>query len=222
MRRGITLTVCFVGFTALLASDARADDFAPPPWVRGAPLSTAAEWEFQTDANGHTGPDGDSVATVEGGFGPPDVSIYGLPGVDPIWSPGDGDGQWSAPANDPIFMGFQISNWEDLEPVKFLRIQVTFDGPAPSIFGVSAIHQTDPVTIAHTGTTSFSPNHLLFEYEMHPNPFFETFELEIPAGGSVDQVVVDTISIPEPATMTLLAIGGLATLKRRTRKGDAK
>ena len=33
----------------------------------------------------------------------------------------------------------------------------------------------------------------------------------------VDQLVVDTICIPEPATMSLLALGGLALLRRKRR-----
>jgi len=219
MRKKHVLTICLISVTALLATNVRADDFAPPTeWVRGDPLSTAMEWEFLTDANGHTGPDGDTVATVPAPTGSGTVSIYGGSfGIDPIWSIGDGDGQWSGPANEPIFMEFQIENWEDIEPVKFLRIQVTYGGPTPSISSIGAIHQTDPVTIVPTGTTSFSTNQILFEYEIHPNPFFELFELEIPVGGSVDQVVVDTISMPEPATLSLLALGGLAALRRRRR-----
>lgn len=215
------LTICLISVTALLATNALADDFAPPTeWVRGDPLSTAMEWEFLTDANGHTGPDGTTVTTVPTPTGSGTVSIYGGSfGIDPIWSPGDGDGQWSGPANEPIFMEFQIENWEDIEPVKFLRIQVTYGGSAPSISSIGAIHQSiNPVTIVHTGTTPFSTTQLLFEYEMYPNPFFELFELEIPVGGSVDQVVVDTISMPEPATLSVLALGGLAVLKRRIRQ----
>ena len=94
--------ICVIGVTAFLATLARADDFAPPPWVRGAPLSTAAEWEFLTNANGHTGPDGTTVTTVGGTYGTPTVSIYGNPGVIPAWQLGDGDGEWAAPDTDPM------------------------------------------------------------------------------------------------------------------------
>jgi hypothetical protein len=128
MKKNQVLTACLIGITASLAINARADDFAPPPWVRGDPRTTATEWEFATDAHIHTPPDGNTVPTIEGEFGTPDVSIYADPADDdPVWSNGDGDGQWASGA-DPIFMGFQIGNWEDTEPVKYLRIQVTYGG----------------------------------------------------------------------------------------------
>ena len=34
-------------------------------------------------------------------------------------------------------------------------------------------------------------------------------------GGSIDYVSVDTICIPEPATLAMLSLGGLALLRRR-------
>jgi hypothetical protein len=220
MNKMQVLMICLISVTALLAGEARADDFAPPTeWSRGDPLSTATEWEFLTDANSHTIADGNTVATVEGEFGPATVSIYGSPGNEPVWSIGDGDGKWTASINAPMGMNFEIGNWEDLEPVKYLRIQVTYGGSPPSISSISALHQTGaPVVITPTGTTSFSTTHILFEYEMNPNPFFEVFTLQTPAGSSIDQVVVDTISTPEPATLTVLGLGALAVLKRRRRQ----
>ncbi|MDP6044373.1 MAG: PEP-CTERM sorting domain-containing protein [Phycisphaerae bacterium] len=219
MEKTRVMAICLISVTALLAGDALGDDFAPPPWVRGDPLTTATEWEFLTDANSHTISDGNTVTTVEGGFGPATVSISGAPGNEPVWSIGDGDGKWTASLNGPMDMLFEIGNWEDLEPVKYLRIQVTYGGSAPSISSISAAHQTvAPVVITPTGTTNFSTTQILFEYEMNPNPFFEIFIMETPPGSSINQVVVDTISTPEPATLSLLGLGGLAVLRRRKRR----
>lgn len=207
--------ICLIIVVSLLSTSALADDFAPPPWVRGDPLTTATEWEFLSDANSHTLADGNTVPLVQGGYGPPTVSISGAPGNEPTWSIGDGDGQWTASANGPMNMYFEIGNWLDLEPVKYLRIQVTYNGSAPSVSSISALHQSEFVTVTPTGTTSFSTTQILFEYEMNPNPFFEVFTLETPAGASIDQVVIDTISTPEPATMSLLALGALTVMRRR-------
>ncbi len=213
------LTICLMSVAALLATHARADDFAPPPWLRGAPLSTAAEWEFLTDEASHFGPDGNTVATVVGDFtGPQAASVFANPSGDlPLWSPGDGDGEWIA-GTQPMFIEFEIGNWVDLKPVKLFRMQVTFGGPAPSIFSIGAIDAAGPVVIVPTGTTLFSTTHILFEYELFPNPDFELITLEIPPGGSVDQVVVDTISIPEPSTLTLAALGLLGLLAHGRRR----
>jgi type II secretory pathway component PulL len=56
-------------------------------------------------------------------------------------------------------------------------------------------------------------------FEIEPNPWFETIYMSWPRAGTVDvtQVVVDTICMPEPATLAMLAIGfgGLAFLRRR-------
>ncbi len=220
MKNGLFLVICVIGVTALLTTTARGDDFAPPPWVRGDPLTTAAEWEFTVPGFGPHVPDGFTVATIVGDSGGiPTASIFGGgAGSFPTWGPGDGDGEWLAAGTTPMFIDFDIPNWIDLEPVKFLRIQVTFSGPTPLIAAISAFDPSvGSVIIVPTGTTLHSPGHILFEYSLFPNPDIETFALEVPAGGSVDQVVVDTISIPEPATMSLLGLSGLALLRRRRR-----
>jgi hypothetical protein len=116
-------------------------------------------------------------------------------------------------------MEFQIENWPDYEPVKHLRVQVTYNGLAPSISGLSAIHQDGFFsTSTHVATTPFAPNQLLFEYDIFPNPVFELFHLDVPPGTSIDQVVIDTISIPEPTTIGLMGFGALAFIKRSRRK----
>ena len=211
--------ICIVCVMVLSATPAlRADDFAPPAWVRGDPLTTAAEWEFTSAGLGPHAPDGGTVATIVGDAGGiPTASIFGGgAGSFPTWGPGDGDGEWFAAGTVAMFIDFDIPNWIDTELVKFLRIQVTFAGPTPFIAAISAFDPSvGSVIIVPTGTTLHSPGHILFEYSLFPNPDIETFFLEVPVGGSIDQVVVDTISIPEPATMGLLSIGGLALLLRR-------
>ena len=52
-----------------------------------------------------------------------------------------------------------------------------------------------------------------YTWEIYPNPFDEWFTI---AGDIlVDEIVIDTWCIPEPATLALLLIGGLALLRRR-------
>ena len=50
---------------------------------------------------------------------------------------------------------------------------------------------------------------------IEPNPTSETVTITVPECAVIDQIVVDTICIPEPGTLGLLVLGGLAVLRRR-------
>jgi hypothetical protein len=54
---------------------------------------------------------------------------------------------------------------------------------------------------------------------MFPNPPWEDFRLLVFGGGEIDQIVVDTISIPEPSSVVLCGIGllSVAMIARRRR-----
>ena len=52
-----------------------------------------------------------------------------------------------------------------------------------------------------------------YTWEIYPNPYDEWFTIE--GDILVDRIVIDTWCIPEPATLALLLIGGLALLRRR-------
>lgn len=56
-------------------------------------------------------------------------------------------------------------------------------------------------------------------WEIVPQPDSETVTITLASGVSmVDQVAIDTRCIPEPATMSLLVLGGLGVLVRRKRR----
>ena len=83
----------------------------------------------------------------------------------------------------------------------------------------------DPLNLSISAT----PTNISFEYEVlagqgdaefgfriRPNPYVEKVGFTLLGASSLDYIHVDTICIPEPATMGLLAFGGLL-LRRRKR-----
>lgn len=219
--------VALVAVAAMFLEAAQADDLQPPPW-RGGALSTVAEWDFLTPGAG--APDGTSIAPVVGDSGGVPLAI---PGSGINWSPFDGTGAWTG-ATFGGTLGFEIPNWIDQEPIKYLQIQMTFDrgtfGLSPFVFQMNAFDPQGILNISQTSAFEFAiPNagglfQRIEQWEIRPNPDNEYFVIAIPDGVSLSQVVVDTISVPEPSTIVLGVLGTLSLItiawRRRTRRGD--
>lgn len=216
-----------VAFILLTASAASADDLSPPPWARFQFQSTVQEWEFQQP--GITPPDG-TTPPLNPYFNPGGVPLA-TPGPTLVWQPSiplppypDFSGAYVAQGGPGDYIDFDIPNWIDLEPVKHIRIQVAglwFPAGLPTSQFIGATDNLGgPVTAQFVGD-GFSPGaisfefHRYFDWDLFPNPDSETFRLNFAAGTIIDQVVIDTISIPEPATLVGLSAAGLVGLRRR-------
>ena len=57
--------------------------------------------------------------------------------------------------------------------------------------------------------------HSAFSMRIYPNPSFEIVRID--GGIMVDEVVIDTICVPEPRTLGLLGLGVLTSVFRRRR-----
>lgn len=216
--------ICVVTGAAVLLCGhvALADDLLPPSWPRDgqANLSTSAEWEFlSSDPATGDEPDGDEVPLNigDGGGNPHMVAGAGM-----SWVPTDSRGRagaWQAGPSGGT-MDFYVPNWIDQEPIKFIHVQIAFADLGgfghPNVTGISGF---DPTVGTVIGTKdqgiSTGPNFRYEDWRMVPNPDWEWITIDVPAHTMVDQVVIDTISIPEPATMALLALGGLVLNRRR-------
>jgi len=217
---------------ALFVAPVMADDLFPPGF-RGDPLSYHAHWDaFQNGDFNAFYPDFESSVP---GPDPGDMLHDGFfthldfaPSEG--WAMAPGGGGFFNAAEDSTFVA-NVVNWLDDEPIKFLRIQVTYlddilNGP-PTILGVEGFA---PVTgggpYVSTGPVdSFSGPGLTpgteYFYEdwiIEPNPDWEQIEFFLPQGTIIEQLVIDSVSVPEPATLLLMGCG-IATLvhKRRQR-----
>jgi hypothetical protein len=193
---------------AFSANAVLADDLNPPPY-RGGPLSVFSEWQLlpgtvilnQTQYN-----------TVGGGpwiLSPVPVSTQVLPSA---------SGQYD----------FQLPNWKDNEPIKFMRVQLTWiNGPAnPVNVSSQAIWANNSITgnvqFASTPVLNTAGNgwYQYFDLTFQPNPEWERVLVTLPSGGLMTQTVIDTIStVPEPATMAMLGFGGLVLSRIRRPHG---
>lgn len=215
---------------AAVALPVMADDFYPPnvviglpqwqSWNRGAPLSATAAWDFLTNTN-PAAPDDPAVQAIL----PPGTSASAMASTSMQWTDSfqlGGHEGWYVPvgsANGQIVIN--MPNWIDEEPVKYLRLQMTYNGPDQASTPTVNIVGTDPQGCLTTfigqidEVTPLGQQYSISMWKIVPNPDSERIIITIPTGLFVDEIVVDTISIPEPATMALMGLGVLGLLRRR-------
>lgn len=199
-----------VTLLVVLGVQAFADDLYPPPWRTNPPgqgSTTYQAWEFSTDTN-PTPPDvnlnhfGTPVADVHGAF-PNTVWLNNDHGHQGVWRFDDYI-QLDVP-NDPV-----------PHPFKEIWLQVTFS----SDLGNDLLLLTNP---PYTGAVELVNKvqlddyywHSTFRLRIEPNPASETIYIQ-PRNCTayVDEIVLDTISAPEPASLLLVLAGVVLRRKR--------
>jgi hypothetical protein len=197
-----------------------ADDLSPPPW-RGDPYSTVQGWSFATNLN--PAPSDLVSIQVTGDTDPNQTGPMATMSPELSWLPGpSGEGIWAADHNENGLIQFYLPNWLDFLPEKWLHVQVTYGylgGPtvAPhgqTITGFDNVVGPNIVVVGFPSINDNGINFLTEDWVIQPNPDWEIYYLEVPMGSYVEQVVIDTISVPEPAAVGLFALAGLLCVRR--------
>ena len=210
MRKWTVLILCVL----VAGSMAWADDYNVPPWYDANNDSmTVQGWEFGADNNGNN-PLPDWGKNVHGSE-PAVVTPGGLTGSGGWIDHLDGrNGVWGLSGT------IEIPIWNDLteRPEKIVWVQITWQeqeqGGIPFVEGQPLPgYQTTPAQEIDTQPADGNWIYSTFVYHIFPNPEFEV--VLISGDIFVDEVVVDTWCVPEPISISLLALGGLVALRRR-------
>jgi hypothetical protein len=212
-------TYAIAGFIFSAAAPALADDVLPPPWI-GENRTVYAAWGDWTDFPGPMLPD--YWGSVPEGPGDPlslDVA------EDPVLL-SEYEGRYNViqlNQDDELFFG--LPNFED-GLYKEVWIQVTYYLTTQELYPLFDIYTQEPATMADVifeDIVEWNDGWVTeaWSFQIRPNPIAEEISLDFSLGQGqgqaypvyVDQVVIDTMCIPEPATICLLGLGALSLIR---------
>ncbi len=197
--------MAFVALIVLMACST--DALSSPPWNPG-PTTTHESWSFPVWNYGPVLPD----AGWDNDFGTPQLVVS----TASQWSSsvGQHNGVWTLSGE----MDFIVPNYRVAQPEKDIWVEVTWKGaglsylPDKPLLGIECDYdrvvierQETPLTDGWTTT--------LFKLNVYPNPSTEWIVLK--GDILVDSVTIDTICIPEPATLGLLIGGAFMAIRRK-------
>lgn len=215
MSRLVSIGVFISMFFPVVAA---AHDVFVPDW-RGLDGTTYEQWWFGSDVNPAV-PEfidndyGSAIALIiVGEYGSGWLDNPGLGTQTGMWDIGGSDGQIVLDIdNQPLALDY-----------KQIWLQVTYYqsiGGAP-IVDVPGAQLVSSQTVLIEEDMMPGMGWYLDQsiWRIEPNPSYEQIILTGNPGGSViDQIVVDTYCIPEPASMALLIVGGFIAFKKQRRR----
>ena len=196
---------------AILAGPALADDTNPPSW-RGTPDTTFQAWTFPDQNLPHP--------ADPGYFNPNGVPLQDFTLTTPItWLP-TAFGRPGVYALGPGgILHFSLPNDNDPNEDKIIWAQVTWNtGPGTEIVSLTPFGPPD-ATFSNPENTPMEGGwvHSTFVFNLPVCPAIEFFQIRNNSQDHVfiDQVVIDTKCVPEPASLVALAVGIGAIVRKR-------
>ena len=178
-----------------------------PSWS-GQNRTTFQSWAFDTSAN---------PVEADDGYSSPGVPILGVTGPfgQTVHMPTDGvhQGIWRTEDEFLLFLPNYVGGQE-----KEIWMQVVYKATGEIVMALPEGNQSAYVFMNEIESVPLDDDYIKATYEviLIPNPSFEEIWI-IPQDCSlyINEIVVETICIPEPVTIGLFGFGALAMLRRK-------